>query len=360
MSASNQTQSAIKIEETVFGKNKDGQEIQLYTIISPKGHKACVTNYGATLTHLFVINKEGQLQDVVLGFDSFEGYQSEAYFQSGAFMGSTVGRVCNRIEGGTFTLEGKTIQLDNSHQGNHLHGGKEGYDKKIWKAEIVENGLKLRYLSPDGEENYPGNLEVEIFFGFCDGDEFTIHYKAKTDKTTVVNLTNHAYFNLGGDFSKSILDHDLQVNAPFYVPVKEKSIPTGEILSVKNSPYDFLEPKKIRECVFADHPQVKIGNGLDQTLVLDQKKPNIKLSNAQSGIEMEVSTSEPGVQFYTANYFDGSLKGKNGSTYHQHAGIAIETQHFPDSPNKAHFPSVVLKPGEEFDSFTKFKFSINK
>ncbi|GAB3666196.1 galactose mutarotase [Echinicola sediminis] len=343
----------------MFGQTPAGLDIDLYTLSNAKGMKACVTNYGATLTHLFVPDQKGQATDVVLGFDSFEEYISETYLQANAFMGCTVGRVCNRIDKGRFELEGKAYQVAATNGEHHLHGGKVGFDKKIWAAEQLENGVKFTYVSPDGEENYPGELTVSVAFTLSEDNELKLTYTAHTDKTTVINLTNHSYFNLSGDFSQTVLDHDLQVDAPYYIPVVEGSIPTGEILSVKGTPFDFLQTKKVREGVFSEHPQTIIGNGLDQTIVFDKNQAKAVLSSEKTGISMQVTSSEPGIQLYSANYFDGTVEGK-GKIYPKHGGLAMETQHFPDSPNHAHFPTTVLKPGEQFDSYTAFKFSVKK
>ncbi|GGF35582.1 aldose epimerase family protein [Echinicola rosea] len=359
MSKESTNRAKVTVEKTVFGQTHTGTDIHLFTLRNANGAKACVTNYGATLTHLEVPDRTGTPTDVVLGFDRFEDYISEKYLQAGAFMGCTVGRVCNRIDRGRFTLEGKPYEMAVNNGDHHLHGGLEGFDKKIWKAAILDDGVEFTYVSPDGEENYPGNLTVTVAFTLSEENELTLTYGAKTDKTTVINLTNHSYFNLSGDLSSTILEHDLQVSAPLYVAVKEGSIPTGEILSVKGTPLDFLNTKKIKEGVMADHPQTVIANGLDQTLVVDKNQPAAVLSSEASGICMEVATSEPGIQLYSANYFDGTLEGK-GKTYPKHGGIALETQHFPDSPNQPHFPTVVLRPGETFQSFTAFKFSVIK
>ncbi|AWW30398.1 galactose mutarotase [Echinicola strongylocentroti] len=359
MSTKSINRTNVTVEKTVFGQTTAGRDIHLFTLKNSNGAKACVTNYGATLTHLVVPDREGEMTDVVLGFDRFEDYVSEASQKAGAFMGCTVGRVCNRIDHGQFELEGKQYQVAVTNGAHHLHGGQEGFDKKIWEANTIEGGVEFTYTSPDGEENYPGTLTVTVAFTLSEENELTLTYGAKTDKTTVVNLTNHSYFNLSGDLSSTILEHDLQVNAPFYVAVKEGSIPTGEILSVKGTPLDFLQTKKVKEGVEADHPQTVIANGLDQTLVFDKNQPAAVLTSEASGIRMEVATSEPGVQLYSANYFDGTLQGK-GKTYPTHGGIALETQHFPDSPNHPHFPSVVLRPEERFQSYTSFKFSVIK
>ncbi|MBD8488403.1 galactose mutarotase [Echinicola sp. CAU 1574] len=359
MSTEKPNHTKIQVEQSVFGKTINGTDVHLFTLSNNYGTKVCVTNYGATMTHLFVPDRQGESTDVVLGFDTFEEYISENYLKANAFMGCTVGRVCNRINRGKIELDGKDYQLAITNGDHHLHGGKIGFDKKIWEAEIVERGVKFTYLSPDGEENYPGNLRVCVTFSLEGESELKISYTAETDKGTVINLTNHSYFNLSGDFSKTILDHDIQANAPFYIPVVAGSIPTGEILSVKGTPFDLLQSKKVKEAVFSDHEQTVIANGLDQTIVFDKNNPGATLYSSESGIEMEVQSSEPGIQLYTANYFDGSVSGK-GKIYPKHGGIAMETQHFPDSPNQPHFPSVILRPDERFESYTTFKFSVKK
>lgn len=351
-----QTPISLKVQQTSFGKTTKGEDVLLFTISNDFGMSLKVMDYGATITHLMVPDRSGKLTDVVLGFDTFEEYKSEAYHKANAFMGCAVGRVCNRIHKGKFSLNGIDYQLAQTNGDHHLHGGEIGFDKKIWSSEVLEDGVAFHYTSPDGEENYPGELKVTVRYRLVDGNALRIEYEASTTKATVVNFTNHSYFNLSGDLSQSALDHQLQVNAPWYIPVIEGSIPTGEILSVKDTPFDFLAPRKVREAVFSSHAQIKIGNGLDQTLVFGKEEEKAKLKAEETGITMTVHSSEPGMQVYTANYFDGSLTGK-GKNFPQHAGIAMETQHFPDSPNQPHFPSVVLRPQEKFESFTSYQFS---
>jgi aldose 1-epimerase len=342
----------ITIEKELFGK-VNGEDVFLFTLKNKHGMTMRVTNYGGIVTSLIVPDKDGEFHDVVLGFDNLQGYlEGHPYF------GCIVGRYANRIANGEFTLDGDTYHLERNNGENHLHGGIEGFDKKLWHASWYESdneaGLKLTSLSPDGEEGYPGNMETEVLYSLTNDNEFKIHYYAATDAPTVVNLTHHSYFNLNGQGNGDILDHSLYINAERYTPITDLLIPTGKLSEVEGGPFDFRDPKSIRQ----DFNQVE--GGYDHNFVLGIKDTislAASLSSPVTGISMEVFTDQPGMQFYSGNFLDGSLKGKNGKVYKQHYGLCLETQHFPDSPNQPGFPSTVLRPGQAFKSTTIYRFS---
>ena len=344
-----------------FGKAPNGEEITLYTLEIPDVIRASVMNFGATLTHLFVPDRNGKMEDVVLGFDDFEGYQNKQYLEKYCYIGSTVGRIGGRIRGNEFELDGVKYKLEPNNGSTHLHGGKEGWDRKIWNAEPFEAedgvGVVFSLMSPDGEGNYPGSIDFQVTYKVNLQSELSIEYRGTTDKATILNPTNHSYFNLSGDFSKKISDHKLQLTASHFLPIDEKSLPTGELRDVKDSPFDFLEPKEIGKSLAKEDDQIKLGNGIDNSFAFDSQVDCARLFEPISGRLLVLSTTEPGVQVYTSNYLDGSIPGKGGGTYGQHSAICLETQHFPDSINQKHFPSVVLRPGEVFHSISTFKFS---
>ncbi|AFL82985.1 galactose mutarotase-like enzyme [Belliella baltica DSM 15883] len=353
------SQPTIKYEP--FGVAPNGEEIQLYTLEIPGIIKASVMNYGATLTHLYVPDRHGKMEDIVLGFDDFEGYLSEDYQENYCYLGSTIGRIGGRIKGNQFDLEGISYKLEPNQGSTHLHGGKHGWDRKVWKAKLIENekilGIEFSLISPEGEENYPGNIKMQVIYMISFDGDLTLEYHGKTDKTTILNPTNHSYFNLSGDFSKDILNHQLQIAAKHFLPVDDKSFPTGELKSVGNTPFDFLEEKEIGKSLEQNDRQLKYGNGIDHSFALDIHEDCLSLYEPKSGRALKLSTTEPGVQIYTSNYLDGSIKGKNETSYKKNAAICLETQHFPDSINQKAFPSVVLRPEEDFFSKTTFKFS---
>lgn len=346
------------ITKSVFGTTPEGRTIHAYTLVNKNGVRAKIITYGALLTELHVPDNQGEFKDVVLGFNTLQGYlDGHPYF------GATTGRYANRIANGKFTLEGVEYTLATNNGPNHLHGGIQGLDKRVWSAAIAKSSLghavKFFYLSPDGEEGYPGNLEIEVTYTLTDRDELHIDYKAATDKTTIVNLTNHSYFNLGGEGSGSILDHILQIRANHYTPVDATSIPTGEIASVNGTALDFRNPTAIGARI------AQVGGdpvGYDHNYVLYKEEHGkltlaASLKDPDSGRVMKVFTTEPGIQLYTGNYLDGSLVGKSGVAYQQHHALCLETQHFPDSPNNPDFPSVVLNPGEVYKHSTVHLFS---
>jgi aldose 1-epimerase len=355
------------VQKADFGKTADGTPVELYTLTNAHGLKAKIITYGGIVTELDVPDRDGKLGDVVLGFDDLKGYLAgHPYF------GAIIGRVANRVAKGKFTLDGKEYKLATNNGPNSLHGGEKGFDKVVWKAEPVEGkspALKLSYTSKDGEEGYPGNLAVTVIYNLNNDDSLEINYKATTDKATPVNLTNHSYFNLAGPASGDILDETATINADKYTPVDDTLIPTGELKSVKGTPYDFTKPEKIGARIgeLKGDPAKKDPGGYDINYVLDAGGPNAeflplaaRVSDPKSGRVMEVYTNEAGLQFYTGNFLDGTLTGKNGVVYKQHQALCLEADHFPDSVNHPDFPSTILKPGKTYSQTTIYKFSASK
>lgn len=341
-----------------FGRLADGQEVDIYTLNTSAGIEARITNYGGIIVSLRTPDRDGKLGDITLGYDSLENYVAK-----NPFFGSLVGRYGNRIGGAKFTLNGSTYELVQNNGRNHLHGGKVGFDKKVWSAEgkITPEGpsLQLMTTSPDGEENYPGTLRVKVTYTLLESSALRIDYLATTDRDTVVNLTNHSYFNLAG--AGTINDHEIMINADRITAVDSELIPTGELRSVVGTPFDFRTSRLIGDRIDASDEQLSHGKGYDHNFVLQKEGNALGLAararDPKSGRILEVETTEPGVQFYTGNFLDGSITGKGGQTYLRRAGFCLETQHFPDSPNKPEFPSTVLRPGEEYRSTTVFRFS---
>lgn len=356
--ASNASAEAISVEP--FGKLADSTAVSLYTMKNANGVVMKVTNYGGIIVSLQVPDRTGELVDVVLGYDSLQAYEKR-----NPFFGALVGRYGNRIAKGKFVLDGKQYDLVKNNNGNHLHGGTKGFDKVVWKAEEVaaDDGvaLKFSYLSKDMEEGYPGNLNVQVTYTLTNDNSIEFDYKATTDKSTIVNLTQHTYFNFTGGKS-DILSHEISLNADRFVVVDEQLIPTGELAPVENTPMDFRTPVRIGERINDSHQQTVFGKGYDHCWVLNGEglKVAAEVFEPSTGIEMTVRTTEPGVQFYTGNFLDGSLTGKNNVAYKQRTGFCLETQHFPDSPNQSKFPSVVLKPGETYSTQTIYQFSVRK
>jgi aldose 1-epimerase len=348
------------IKKVPFGETADGQPVDLYTLTNPQGMEVSITDYGATVVSLLVPDRHGHLDDVVLGYDTLE-----EYIAASPYFGAVVGRYGNRIAKGRFTLDGHEYKLAQNNNENHLHGGIKGFDKAVWKARGLLGdqgpGLSLTYTSQDGEEGYPGNLSVKVLYVLADDNQLTIHYQATTDKPTPVNLTNHSYFNLAGQGTGDVLSHVLLLNADRFTPVDEGLIPTGELRPVAGTPMDFTQPTAIGARVEEDDRQLKFGLGYDHNWVLNGDPGSIRLAarvqEPASGRVMEVFTSEPGIQFYCGNFLDGSNVGKGGRVYKHRYGFCLETQHFPDSPNKPDFPSTILKPGQEYNTTTIFKFS---
>ena len=340
-----------RVHKSSFGTLPGGTAVDLYTLANANSLVAKVTNYGAIITELHVPDRQGALDDIVLGFDNLE-----QYLKGHPFFGATVGRFANRIAKGRFTLDGKTYALATNNGPNHLHGGVKGFDKKVWQAEPQAGAaVKFSYTSPDGEEGYPGTLAVAVRMTLTDTNELRLDYVATTDKTTSVNLTNHSYFNLAGE--GSALDHEMMIAADCFTPSDSTLIPTGEIKSVKDTPMDFTTPQPIGSRFSQLHNNPI---GYDHNYVLNAGGKGLALiaraREAKSGRVMEVLTTQPGVQFYTANFLNGSLKGKRGVVYNQHCAFCLETQHFPDSVNQPKFPSVILRPGQTYRQSTIYKF----
>jgi aldose 1-epimerase len=352
-----ETNSDMSIQKESFGKTKDGTEVQLYTLRNENGMQVKITNYGGIVTSLLTPDKDGKPGDVVLGFDSVAGYQSDAYLKSGPYFGALIGRYGNRIAKGQFTLDGKTYTLAKNNGENHLHGGIKGFDKVVWQAEEVpgQQALKLTYVSKDGEEGYPGTLTTHVTYTLTPDNELRIDYEATTDKATPVNLTNHSYFNLAAGQAEDALGHILTLNADRYTVVNASLIPTGELRPVKGTTMSFTEPTAIGARI------AQVEGGYDHNYVLSNTDASMKQAatvyEPTSGRVMEVSTTEPGIQFYSGNFLDGSLTGKNNTVYKKHYGFCLETQHFPDSPNQPTFPSTILKPGDTYKTSTIYKFS---
>jgi aldose 1-epimerase len=340
--------------EEPFGQTPDGRQVVLYTLTNPNGLRAKITNYGAILVSLEVPDRNGELADITLGFDSLEGYlKVHPYF------GATVGRYANRIGKARFELDGVVYNLAANNGENHLHGGTKGFDKVVWKPEDVKAEsqkawVKMSYISEDGEEGYPGNMACSVTYTLTEDNELKISYEAETDKKTIVNLTNHTYFNLAGQGTGDILGHELTLSADKYTPVDEGLIPTGEIRSVTDSPMDFTSSMSIGSRIN------QVEGGYDHNYVLNSGGTLAlcaEVYEPTSGRVMTIHTTEPGVQLYTGNFLDGTLAGKGGKIYKKHYAFCLETQHFPDSPNKSDFPSVVLLPGQQYTSETVYTFS---
>jgi aldose 1-epimerase len=347
-----------------FGKTPDGQAVDLYVLANKSGAEVSITNYGGAVVSIKVPDRNGKLADVVLGYDNADGYvKDKSYF------GALVGRYGNRIAHAQFVLDGKTYTLAKNNHDNSLHGGIKGFNKALWTAKTlpVKDGqsLELSYLSKDGEEGFPGNLKVTVIYTWTDANALQIEYSATTDKKTVVNLTNHSYFNLAGQGSGDILGHRLTIQADQFTPVDAGLIPTGELRDVMDTPFDFRKPTAIGARIDQDEAQLKLGGGYDHNFVLRMPMDHgeslaARVLEPASGRVLEVWTTEPGVQFYTGNFLDGKTPGKGGVTYPRRNAFCLETQRFPDSPNQPKFPSAILNPGERLHSITKYKFSVEK
>lgn len=355
--------ASASIEKRAWGKTKEGQQVQLYTLKNAGGMTMTVSDYGAIVVSLTAPDKEGKFADIVLGFDDLAGYLKDT-----PYFGCVAGRFANRIGEGRFILDGKDYALatNNSPGGVpcHLHGGVKGFDKVSWGSEGLirgqDAGVRFHYLSKDGEEGYPGNLDVVMHYWLTEGNELRIEYEATTDKPTPVNLTHHSYFNLAGQASGPILDHVLMIAADQITPTDKGLIPTGELISVEGTPFDFRKPTPIGNRVGDDHEQLKHGLGYDHNFVLSRWDGKLRLAatvhEPKSGRFMEVLTTEPGVQFYCGNFLDGSHVGKGGHAYQHRTGFCLEAQHFPDSPNRPQFPSCILRPGEVYRQTTVYRF----
>jgi aldose 1-epimerase len=358
-----QTGAITPLKKQPFGKTADGRDIDLYTLTNKNGVEVGIMTQGGTVVSIRVPDRNGKFGDVALGFDSLDGY-----LKGTSFLGVLVGRYGNRIAKGRFKLDGVEYKLAVNNGENHLHGGLKGFDKAVWNARDVSEGptprLELTYLSKDGEEGYPGNLAVTVVYSLSEANELRIDYSATTDKDTVVNLTNHTYFNLAGAGEGDILGHELTLYADRFTPVDKGLIPTGELRSVEGTPFDFRKPTPIGARIDAKNEQIQFGGGYDHNFVLNSGGGSLALAarvdEPKTGRVLEVLTTEPGVQFYTGNSLDGTAVGKGGKVYQRRSGFCLETQHFPDSPNHPKFPSTVLKPGEKYQTTTVYRFSVAK
>ena len=353
----------VSITKSFYGITKDNKKVDLYSFKNENGMQVDIINYGGIITSLKVPDKNGETEDIVLGYNKLEDYINE-----NPYFGSIIGRYGNRIAKGKFNLNGNQYTLATNNDENHLHGGNIGFDKVIWEAETKINSnsssLILKYLSRDMEEGYPGNLYTTVTYKITNDNSVEIKYEAQTDKTTVINLTQHSYFNLSGDFNQSILNHKVKINANQFLPVNKSLIPTGNKLNVSMTPFDFRNYKEIKKDINADDLQLNYGNGYDHCWVLNDYKNGYRLVasafHEESGRLMEVYSDQPGLQFYTGNFLDGSLPQKEEGFYNFRSGFCMETQHFPNSPNQPDFPSVTLNPNEKYNSKTTYKFKIKE
>ena len=343
-----------------FGVAPDGKPVDVYTLVNARGIRTRILTYGGIIQTLETPDRTGKLDDVVLGFGDLQGY-----VKSSPYFGAIVGRYGNRIARGRFTLEGRTYTLATNNGPNHLHGGIKGFDKVVWGAESFRSdtaaGLVLTHVSPDGDEGYPGTLRAKVTYTLTDRDELAIDSEATTDKTTIVNLTNHTYWNLAGDGTRDVLGHVMMLPASAIVPVDSTLIPTGQLLPVAGTPFDFRTPAPVGARINDPHVQIRYGGGYDHTFVLDRQSATgmshaARVTEPTTGRTLDIHTTEPGVQVYSGNFLDGSFAGKRGRVYRRRYGLALETHHYPDSPNQPSFPSVVLRPGETYRTRTVFRF----
>jgi aldose 1-epimerase len=347
------------IREQPFGTTPDGQAVSIFTLTNRPGMEVRITNYGATIVSIRTPDRTGRMDDVILGFDTFDGY-----LKNTPFFGAVVGRYGNRIARGRFAIDGVTYTLAKNDGENSLHGGAKGFDKAVWTPHVATvpegaSSLRLEHISPDGDEGYPGTLTATVTYTLTDRNELKIAYTATSDKKTVVNLTNHSYFNLAG--TGDILGHEIMIDADRFTPVDSGLIPTGELAPVKGTPFDFTEPRAMGARIGADNAQLRIAGGYDHNFVLNKPPETFglaaRVTEPTTGRILEVYTSEPGVQFYTGNFLDGTVTGKGGRAYQKRSGFCLETQHYPDSPNHPAFPSTLLEPGGRYETTTVFAFS---
>lgn len=347
-----------KVKSEPFGKMPDGTPVEIFTL-SDGPYEARITTYGGVVVSLKAPDRNGKSGDVVLGFDNVDGYIANFNGSSDAFFGALIGRYANRIANGKFTLDGKTYSLPLNDGKNSLHGGPHGFNNVVWKGKAVENGVELTYMSKDGEAGYPGNLTAVVRYTLVKG-ALGIEYSATTDKDTVINLTNHSYFNLAGQ--GDILGHQLTLRASRFTPVDSGLIPTGELKPVESTPFDFRKPTEVGARISANDEQLHLGHGYDHNWVLDSGGGRLaeaaELYDPGSGRALKVLTDQPGIQFYSGNFLNGSIKGKGGKTYQLHAALCLETQHFPDSPNHPDFSTTELKPGDTYHTVTVYSFSV--
>ena len=350
----------LKIDKTQFGKTMDGTDVDQYIMYNNNGTKVSIITYGGIITSWTAADKNGEYKDVVLGYNTLAEYETE-----NPYFGAIIGRYGNRIANGRFNIDGQEYSLAKNNGVNHLHGGLKGFDKVVWYAKTIVSdstvSLELSYLSKDMEEGYPGNLETKVTYSLNNEDELSVSYEATTDKPTIVNLTQHSYFNLTGDFNQNILGHEIMINADSFLPVDNTLIPTGEFRDVMETPFDFIKPKAIGKHINDENTQLEIGVGYDHTWVLNDQDKGLRFVASAyekiSGRLLKVYSDQPGIQFYSGNFLNGTLPNKSNGTYHHRTGFCFETQHYPDSPNKVNFPSVELYPGQKYESTTVFKFA---
>ena len=350
----------LKIDKTQFGKTIDGNDVDQYILTNNKGMEVRIINYGGIITSWTAADKNGDYKDIVLGYNTLAEYELE-----NPYFGALIGRYGNRIAGGKFNIDDREYTLVANNGPNHLHGGLKGFDKVIWDAKTIVSdstvSLELSYLSKDMEEGYPGNLETKVTYTLNNEDELSVSYEATTDKPTIVNLTQHSYFNLTADFNQDILDHEIVINADYFLPVNDALIPTGEFRDVNKTPFDFRTPTAIGKQISDKNPQLENGMGYDHCWVLNDQDKGLRFVASAyepvSGRLLEVFTNEPGVQLYSGNFLDGTLPNKSNGKYQHRTGFCLETQHYPDSPNQKNFPSVRLNPGEKYKSKTVFRLA---
>jgi aldose 1-epimerase len=358
LAASIMLNAKTKLVKAEFGRTPDGVAVQIYTLTNQNGLEARITNYGGIVVSLKAPDRIGAMADIVLGFDTLSGYVNSP----SPYFGALIGRYGNRIGHARFMLDGVEYKLAANNDQNSLHGGVHGFNKAVWTPrELADGGLELTYLSKDGEEGYPGNLKTVVAYHLTDANELRIDYAATTDKDTVLNLTNHSYFNLKGAGNGDILGHLITLNADRFTPVDAGLIPTGELRAVSGTPFDFRKATAVGARIEHNDEQLKLGNGYDHNWILNKNGPGpalaARVEEPSSGRVLEVLTDQPGVQFYTGNFLDGTIKGKGGKPFGHRSGLCLETQHFPDSPNEPSFPSTVLKPGQQFRSATIYRLS---
>lgn len=354
-------EESIRVQKEAFGQTADGKPVDMITLRNGKGIEMKVITYGGIITSLKTPDRTGAIDDIVMGYDSVAAYEANS-----PYFGSLIGRVGNRIGKGTFTLDGKTYTLAKNNGPNHLHGGIKGWDKVVWKLngdpfqDRTGVGVRLEYTSPDGEEGYPGTVTAHVVYTLTPDNTLIVDYQATTDKATVINLTQHSYFNLGGAKTQDILGHEVMLNADKYTPVDSTLIPTGELATVEGTPFDFRKSTAIGARINDKNTQLEYGKGYDHNWVLTRSGDGLQQAASVyepvTGRTLEISTTEPGIQFYTGNFLDGTIKGKGGRVYVHRSGFCLETQHYPDSPNKKNFPSIELRPGGEYKSQTVFTF----
>lgn len=350
------------VTHAAFGKTSDGQSVEIYTLTNANGVELKAITYGGIIASLKVPDRSGKFADIVLGYDTLGGYLKDS-----PYFGAIVGRYGNRIAKGQFTLNGKTYKLATNNGPNHLHGGVKGFDKVVWNATSKSSadgvGVVFSRTSPDGEEGYPGNVQASVTYTLTDKNDLVVDYRATTDKATPINLTQHSYFNLAAD-GRDILGHELTINADRYTPVDDTLIPTGELAGVAGTPFDFRRSTAIGARINANHVQLKNGKGYDHNWVLNRTgnglQHAVRVVEPKSGRTIDIATTEPGVQFYSGNFLDGTIRGKDGHVYEHRSGFCLETQHYPDSPNHPNFPSAILQPGQTYSSKTVFTFGVIK